>query len=64
MPPRRQPIDSEAAGFESFGRRLRSIEDMITNGRVLPPGFHLNEVAGQLVITRESDGATSTLDFA
>jgi hypothetical protein len=62
VPVRTQPIDSEAAGFESFGRRIRTIEETQTE-RALPPGYHFNIVAGQLVIVRESDGATSTLDF-
>lgn len=52
-------MDNEAAGFEEFGRRLRSIEESLAN-RLLPPGYVFNIVDGDLVITRTADGATTT----
>lgn len=60
---RGQPIDNEAAGFEEFGRRLRDIEDALRS-RLLPPGYVFNIVDGDLVITRQADGATTTWVFA
>lgn len=62
MPVRSQPIDSEAAAFTRIFQHLREIDDTL-RGSALPPGYTFDTVAGQLVITRESDGATSTLDF-
>lgn len=60
---RGQPIDSEAAGFERSGKRQRTVEDTLVS-RALPPGYVFNIVDGDLVITRQADGATSTMVFA
>jgi hypothetical protein len=62
MPVRAQGIDSEAAAFELINKRLRRIEDSLRD-RLLPPGYTVNVVAGNIEIQR-SDGATSTLVFA
>lgn len=62
MPVRSQPIDSNEAAFELVGRRLRNIEEAL-QARLIPPGYRVNIVAGDLVITRTSDGATATLAF-
>jgi hypothetical protein len=61
MPVRAQGIDSEAAAFEQINTRLRRIEDSLRD-RLLPPGYTVNVVAGNIQIKR-SDGATSTLVF-
>ncbi len=62
MPVRRQPIDDEAAAFEDVYKRIRKIDDTLRN-RSVPPGYHVTIVGDDLVFTRESDGATSTLVF-
>lgn len=61
MPVRAQGIDSDAAAFAQITNRLRTIEDSLRD-RLLPPGYSVNVVAGNLQIVR-SDGATSTLVF-
>lgn len=63
MPVRSQPIDSAGAAFKSHGRRIRTIEDALRD-RLIPPGYTIDIVSGNLVVTRKSDGATSTLVFA
>jgi hypothetical protein len=62
MPVRSQGIDTEAAAFERINNRLRTIEDSLRD-RLLPPGYTVNVVAGNIEIQR-GDGATSTLVFA
>ena len=63
MPPRLPPITDPVAAIEAVNRRLDSIEDSLTD-RLLPPGYVVNVVAGNVVITRQVDAATSTLVFA
>lgn len=62
MPVRSQGIDTEADAFERINSRLRAIDDALRD-RLLPPGYTVNVVAGNIQIQR-SDGATSTLVFA
>lgn len=59
---RGKPIDSDEAALNEVYERIRVINDSLTD-RLLPPGFVINSIAGNLVITR-ADGATSTLVFA
>lgn len=62
MAARSQPIDNPEAAFVEIFRLLDQINDSMRD-RLLPPGFVVNNVGGDIVITR-SDGATSTLVFA
>lgn len=59
---RGQPI-SEAQAFELALNRIRDLEDAVKN-RLFPPGYNVNIVAGNIVVTRDSDGAITTLVFA
>lgn len=61
MPARPQPIDNSPAAFERINTRLRNIEDAL-HDRLLPPGYRVNIVAGNIVITSPT-GTTATLVF-
>lgn len=61
MPARPQPIDDYAAAFERINNHLRNIDDALRD-RLLPPGYVINIVAGNIVI-RNPSGATATLVF-
>lgn len=63
MSARPQPIDNIPAAFEKVNRRLRDIEDAMRD-RLLPPGYKVSIAAGNIVLTRTADGATSTQVFA
>lgn len=63
MPPRMKPIESEADALGVLAEKIGRIEDSLRD-RLLPPGYIVNTVAGNLVLTRTSDGATTTLVFA
>lgn len=62
MPVRRPPLDNYGTAFENMNDRIRRLEDTSAR-RVLPPGYEFEIAAGNLVITRISDGATATLVF-
>lgn len=59
----RVPSSSEEQVLADYGQRLRSLEAIVRD-RAFPPGYHVREVSGNLVIVRDSDGLTSTLVFA
>lgn len=59
---RGKPIDSDTAAFNDVYTQLREIKDSLRD-RLLPPGYVIDETPTALVITRASDGATTTLSF-
>lgn len=61
MPARPPAIDNEAEAFARINARLRTIDDSLRD-RLLPPGFVITIVGGNLVITSPA-GTTSTLVF-
>lgn len=61
MPVREHGIYTDADAFRHITDRLRMLEDAVRD-RLLPPGYTVNVVGGNIVIQR-SDGATSTLVF-
>lgn len=61
MPARPQPIDDYPAAFQKINDRLRNIDDALRD-RLLPPGYRVNIVAGNVVITSPSE-TTVTLVF-
>lgn len=63
MPTRRFEVRTAADAVANLAERVRRIEDTISE-RVLPPGFVVSfDSNNDLVITRQSDGATIVLVF-
>lgn len=62
VPVRSQPIDTYASALDMIAKRIRKIDESLRS-RLFPPGYRINIVDGDLVITRKSDGATSTMEF-
>lgn len=63
MPPRIPQMLTSEDAVKVLAGRLDKLEDSVTD-RMLPPDYFVNVVLGNVVITRRSDGLTSTLVFA
>lgn len=59
----RPQVTDEAGGFREVIRRIKALEDIVTEGRALPPGYAFQIAGANLEIVRKSDGATATLVF-
>lgn len=59
----RPQVTDEAGAFREVLRRIKALEDIVTEGRALPPDYSFQLDGTNLKIVRKSDGAIATLVF-